>query len=257
MSTLSGRLQKEFQEALISAFPSYADLEQMVRYQLDENLERIAGTGSLDSVVFQLIKWTESRGSLDDLIHGARVANPGNHKLKTFIDLYYKEDGIQAKVSVDIQADDVLTNLHISKDRKLRVFLCHASEDKPSVRKLYQKLLAEAWIDPWLDEEKLLPGQDWDREIEIALENADAVIVFISANSVSKEGYVQREVKRALDMAEEKLEGSIYIIPLRLDDSSLPRTLKKWQYIDFFPTRNFQVAYNRLLQSLKLRYEKK
>ena len=39
-------------------------------------------------------------------------------------------------------------------DRKLRVFLCHASQDKPVVRELYQRLLAESWIDPWLDEEK-------------------------------------------------------------------------------------------------------
>jgi len=48
----------------------------------------------------------------------------------------------------------------INPDRKLRVFLCHASQDKPVVRELYQRLNAEGWIDPWLDEEKLLPGQD-------------------------------------------------------------------------------------------------
>jgi len=42
--------------------------------------------------------------------------------------------------------------------RKLKVFLCHASQDKPVVRELYQRLLAEDWIEPWLDEEKLLPG---------------------------------------------------------------------------------------------------
>jgi hypothetical protein len=51
-------------------------------------------------------------------------------------------------------------------DRKLRVFPCHASQDKLIVRQLYQRLLAEDWIDPWLDEEKLFPGQDWDLEIE-------------------------------------------------------------------------------------------
>ena len=33
-------------------------------------------------------------------------------------------------------------------DRKLRVFLCHASQDKPVVRELFQQLLAEGWIDP-------------------------------------------------------------------------------------------------------------
>ncbi|MBI5251913.1 MAG: hypothetical protein HY912_20670 [Desulfomonile tiedjei] len=36
------------------------------------------------------------------------------------------------------------------------------------MRELYQRLLAEGWIDPWLDEEKLLPGQDWDMKIEKA-----------------------------------------------------------------------------------------
>ena len=45
-------------------------------------------------------------------------------------------------------------------DRKLRVFLCHASQDKPIVRELYQRLLAKGRINPWLDEEKLLSGQD-------------------------------------------------------------------------------------------------
>lgn len=70
--------------------------------------------------------------------------------------------------------------------RKLRVFLCHASQDKPVVRELYKRLEAEGWIDPWLDEEKLLPGQDWDLEIEEAVEVSDAVIVCLSKNSVTK-----------------------------------------------------------------------
>jgi len=40
-------------------------------------------------------------------------------------------------------------------DRPLRVFLCHSSNDKPAVRELYQKLRAEPWIEPWLDEDKI------------------------------------------------------------------------------------------------------
>jgi hypothetical protein len=39
--------------------------------------------------------------------------------------------------------------------RPLKVFLCHSSNDKPTVRELYQKLRAEPWIQPWLDEEEL------------------------------------------------------------------------------------------------------
>jgi len=38
----------------------------------------------------------------------------------------------------------------MTETRKLRVFLCHASQDKPIVRELYQRLLAEGWIDKLL-----------------------------------------------------------------------------------------------------------
>ena len=139
-------------------------------------------------------------------------------------------------------------------ERKLRVFLCHASQDKPVVRDLFQRLDSEDWIDPWLDEEKLLPGQDWDLEIEKAVEAADVVIVCLSNQSVSKEGYVQRELKFVLDIALEKPEGTIFVIPLRLDDCPLPRRLRAWHYVDYFPIEGRQRAYQRLLQSLNIRY---
>jgi hypothetical protein len=45
--------------------------------------------------------------------------------------------------------------------RQLRVFLCYASEDKPLVRDFYQRLLSEGWVEPWMDEGKILPGHDW------------------------------------------------------------------------------------------------
>ena len=32
--------------------------------------------------------------------------------------------------------------------RKLRVFLCHASDDKPAARTLYASLKSIPWIDP-------------------------------------------------------------------------------------------------------------
>lgn len=140
--------------------------------------------------------------------------------------------------------------------RKLSVFLCHASQDKPAVRELRQRLLAEGWIDPWLDEEKLLPGQDWDLEIKRAVEASDAVIVCISSQSISKEGYVQKELRKVLDLALEKPEGTIFIIPLRLDECEPPASLKSWHYVDYFPEKQRDVAYERLLKSLKLRIPK-
>ena len=95
----------------------------------------------------------------------------------------------------------------MNNPRQLRVFLCHASQDKPVVRNLYQRLKSETWIDPWLDEERLLPGQDWNLEIEKAVESSDAVIVCVSNTSVAKEGYVQKELRQVLNIALEKLEA--------------------------------------------------
>jgi hypothetical protein len=123
------------------------------------------------------------------------------------------------------------------------------------IRELFQLLTAEGWVDPWLDEEKLLPGQDWDMEIEKAVEASEAVIVCVSRSSVTKEGYIQRELKFVLDIALEKPEGAIFIIPLRLDDCELPRRLRSWQYVDYFPADRRKLSYQRLLQSLRIRYE--
>src|ERR1700690_2553883 len=122
----------------------------------------------------------------------------------------------------------------LTTDRKLRVFLCHSSQDKPVVRELYQRLLAEGWIDPWLDEEKLLPGQDWDLEIEKAIENSDAVIVCLSKNSVTKEGYIQKETRLVLNIALFKPEETIFIIPIRLDDCQVPHRIQSFHHADFF-----------------------
>jgi len=138
-------------------------------------------------------------------------------------------------------------------DRKLRVLLCHSSQDKPIVRELYKRLLAESWIEPWLDKENLLPGQEWELEIEKSVETADVVIVCLSKNSVEKEGYYQKEIKKVLDVADEKPEGTIFIIPLRLDDCQPPRRLAKWQYVDYFPSKQRASAYQRLLVSLESR----
>lgn len=137
--------------------------------------------------------------------------------------------------------------------RKLRVFLCHTAHDKPLVRDVYIRLESEGWIDPWLDEEKLLAGLEWGIQIEKAVESTDAVIVFLSAQALTKEGYVQKELRLALDLALYKPENSIFIIPLRLDNSGVPYSLKSYQYIDYFPSDKTEISYKKLLSSLDVR----
>lgn len=140
-------------------------------------------------------------------------------------------------------------------EHKLRVFLCHASQDKPIVRELYQRLLVEGWIDPWLDEEKLLPGQNWEIEIEKAVEATDLVVVCLSTNSVNKEGCVQKEIRKVLDISDLKPDGTIFVIPLRLDDCQLSPRLKALQYVDYFPDEMRVITFQKILKSLGIRHD--
>lgn len=134
--------------------------------------------------------------------------------------------------------------------RPLRVFLCHSSRDKPAVRNLYERLLDDG-IEPWLDEEDILPGQDWEREIAKAVRNADVVIVCLSEKSVTKSGYVQKEIRYALDIAEEQPEGTIFIIPLKLQECDTPEQLRRWQWVNFFD--EWEKGYKKLLRALQIR----
>ena len=59
-----------------------------------------------------------------------------------------------------------------TEEQSLRVFLCHAKQDKQVVRELYRPPVSEGWIDPWLDEEKHPPGQDWELSMLRAIEDA-------------------------------------------------------------------------------------
>jgi hypothetical protein len=138
-------------------------------------------------------------------------------------------------------------------DRKLCVFICHASQDKPIVRKIHKRLLAKGWVEPWLDEEKLLPGQEWERKIKEAVRVSDVVIVCLSNNLVTKEGFVQKELRVVLEVSDEKPDETIYVLPLRLDDCGVPDRLRKWQYVDYFPKANEAQALKMIFKSLEER----
>ncbi len=119
------------------------------------------------------------------------------------------------------------------------IFLCHATEDKVRVRDLYQKLRLLRF-DPWLDEKHILPGKEWDNEIKQALHDSACVIVCLSRNSISKRGYVQKEITLALDIVDELPEGEVFIIPTRLENCEVPKRLSKWQWVDLFDPTGFQ-----------------
>ncbi len=79
---LFGEQRKKLQEALIHAFPTLASLEQMLSFELNKNLDTIAGKNDLKDVVFNLIKTAEAQGWVEELVRAARKINPGNLNLQ-------------------------------------------------------------------------------------------------------------------------------------------------------------------------------
>ncbi len=135
-------------------------------------------------------------------------------------------------------------------ERPLKVFLCHAHEDREAVHELYFRLKREG-VDAWLDKEKLLPGQDWKREIEKAVYDADVVVV-CQSKQFNLEGFRQKEVRWALDKAKEKPEGDIFVIPARLEDCDSLESLGHWHWVDLFENG----GYEQLINALSFRAKK-
>src|SRR5438105_2417868 len=100
--------------------------------------------------------------------------------------------------------------------RRLRVFLCHASEDKPVVREIYQRLKTYN-VEPWLDEEDLLPGEKWEQVIPDVLSRCDVVLICLSQAFLVKEGYGHYEIYLILEAAKKKPPGTIFHIPFKLE----------------------------------------
>lgn len=133
----------------------------------------------------------------------------------------------------------------------LKVFISYAKEDRARAIAYYE-LLSKEGISPWIDVKKLLPGQNWEAEIERAFSDANVVVLLLSNNSVSKRGFVQREANDAIERLRYKQPTDIYVIPLLLDQCEVPSHIAgRLQYLDV----STPGAWEQVLASLKLAAE--
>lgn len=130
--------------------------------------------------------------------------------------------------------------------KNLKVFLCHAHNDKAAVHKLYQRIIKDG-INAWLDAEKLQPGQDWEYEIRKAILKSDVVIVCLSRAFNKQHGYRHEELKIALERALLLSEGEIFIIPARLEKCAVPESLRHLHRVDLFEDD----GYKKLLRTIR------
>jgi len=116
-----------------------------------------------------------------------------------------------------------------------QVFVAYVVEDLEPARRLCDSLRAGG-CSPWLDKDKLLPGQNWPRAIERAIQTADTFVACFSPRSISKRGQFHSELRYALDCARQMPLDEVFVIPVRLERCTMPSEISdEVQYVDLFP----------------------
>lgn len=114
----------------------------------------------------------------------------------------------------------------------LKVFVSYAKEDRDLALKYYDLLIQDG-TSPWMDVKHLLPGQNWEAEIDRALSDANVVVLLLSKQSVNKRGFVQREANDAIERLRYRQPTDIYVIPLLLEPCEVPNHIAgRLQYVD-------------------------
>ncbi|MDE3167175.1 MAG: toll/interleukin-1 receptor domain-containing protein [Acidobacteriota bacterium] len=150
--------------------------------------------------------------------------------------------GLRAGRAVEIEGlgtfrPDPLLGVRFEPRLQPQVFIAYVKEDEAKAARLYTDLAA-AGFTPWMDVRKLLPGQNWPRAIENAIESSDFFVACFSSHSVHKKGGFQAELRYALDCARQIPLDDIFIVPVRFDECAMPRSISlHLQYIDLFPDR--------------------
>ncbi len=113
------------------------------------------------------------------------------------------------------------------------IFISYAREDQEQANQLYDSLY-KFGFNVWLDKRKILPGEQWKFAIKQALHQADFILVCFSKKSVSKRGYLRREIVLALEKSLEMLDTDIFLITVRIEECDIPFSLSHFQWVDLF-----------------------
>jgi hypothetical protein len=100
----------------------------------------------------------------------------------------------------------------------LRIFISYAREDKEFLDRLFEELARHPDITPWLDTRNLLPGANWKDEILDEIERSDFILLLLSNRSIKKDGFVQREMREAIEKLSLIAPGNRVLIPIRVEE---------------------------------------
>ena len=147
----------------------------------------------------------------------------------------------------DLHCEFITESIKHANNRMSQVFLAHAEEDAVLAEKVRHSLIREG-ITVWTSGRDIATGEDFQKAINRAIEEADNVVYLLSASSLQS-NYCQHEINYALSLNKR-------IIPLLarpLDPAQIPEALRDLQYInltDNVAAADYQLDESQLLKIL-------
>ncbi len=129
-----------------------------------------------------------------------------------------------------------------------KIFISYARDDSEIAATIYRDLKASGF-DPWLDTEDLLAGQDWEQIVRRTIKECSFFMALISKNSVNRRGFVQKELRQALEVLDTAPPGHIFVIPVRLDETEpLHEKLNRLQWVDLF--ESYPKSFDKIIRAV-------
>jgi len=135
-------------------------------------------------------------------------------------------------------------------NKKYNAFLIHSHDDAEWVQQLAQRLEDECGFHVWLDRWRLVPGESWQQEMALGLDQAETCVVCVGETTPA--GWFQQEIERGLNI--QCKDNSFRVIPLLLPKASPQNVspflgLRTW--IDYRHGKDEQYAFHLLKCGVK------
>ncbi len=161
------------------------------------------------------------------------------------------------KLSERLEADGGFVGQALPLGPRPRVFISYAREDAALASKVFDAL-QKAYFEPWLDQESLQGGDDWNKRIEADLDASDFVLVLYTPEFCRKtDSYVNKEVALACERAL-RVRGS-FLIPVRtvdLTQEDRVDALRKFDEMELRET-DFDEDFSKIVSVLKREYQRR
>src|SRR5712692_10104986 len=129
---------------------------------------------------------------------------------------------------------------------RTRIFISYAHRDAADLAQRLQADLRQNGFDAWLDTGRLTVGDVWSREIEKAIDTAEAVVALLSSGSFESD-ICRAEQSRALEKGK-------CVLPARVQAAcDIPLELQTRQYLDFSNLRLYDEQFSKLTTAIRKR----